>query len=107
VLASPVEAVLAPGSRAGLNALVALVRREGVERVLVGLPLSLSGADSAQTREARQFAAALTERLGGDVPVELHDERFTTKLARGAGGSAGEDSRAAAHLLQSWLDAQR
>ena len=107
VLASPVEPVLAPRSKAGLDALVALARREGVDLVLVGLPLSLSGGDSDQTREAREFAAALGERLGSEVPVELHDERFTTKLARRARGSASEDSRAAAHLLQSWLDSQR
>jgi putative Holliday junction resolvase len=61
----------------------------------------LSGADSAQTREARAFA----ERLQGllDVPVELYDERFTTSLARRAGGSASLDSRAAAVLLDEWL----
>jgi putative holliday junction resolvase len=38
------------------------------------------------------------------VPVRLYDERLTTAQARRAGGSASEDSRAAAHLLQAWLD---
>jgi putative Holliday junction resolvase len=37
------------------------------------------------------------------VPVELYDERFTTSLARRAGGTASLDSRAAAVLLDEWL----
>jgi len=37
------------------------------------------------------------------VPVEFHDERFTTTLAAGAGGAADEDARAAAFLLESYL----
>jgi putative Holliday junction resolvase len=40
------------------------------------------------------------------VPVELHDERLTTRQAERTGGSADEDSRAAAHLLESWLAAR-
>jgi putative Holliday junction resolvase len=101
VLATPLEAVLAPASRRGLARLRALVRELGVERVVVGLPLSLSGGDSAQTSETRSFAARLEHMLA--VPVELYDERFTTRLAERAGGRASEDSRAAAHLLEGWL----
>jgi putative Holliday junction resolvase len=101
VLATPLEPVLLAGSRRGLARLRALVAELGAERVLVGLPLSLSGRDSAQTDEARAFAATLGRSL--PVPVELYDERFTTKLAEHAGGRASEDSRAAAHLLEGWL----
>ena len=103
VLATPLDPVLTPGSRRGLGRLRALVFELGAERVVVGLPLSLSGADTAQTTETREFAARLEQRLG--VPVELYDERFTTSLAQRTGGSASEDSRAAAHLLESWLAA--
>jgi putative Holliday junction resolvase len=107
VLATPLEPVLKPGGRKGMGQILALVRELEAERVLVGLPLSLSGGDSAQTREVRDFAAVLERRLGG-VPVELYDERFTTVLAQrdGIGARpprASEDSRAAAHLLSSWL----
>ena len=48
-----------------------------------------------------QFAATLERTL--PVPVELYDERFTTRLAERTGGRASEDSRAAAHLLEGWL----
>jgi putative Holliday junction resolvase len=101
VLASPLEPVLAPATRRGFARLRALVRELDAERVVVGLPLSLSGGDSAQTLETRAFAAKLERQLR--VPVELYDERFTTKLAQQTGGSAAEDSRAAAHLLEGWL----
>jgi putative Holliday junction resolvase len=104
VLATPLEPVLAPGTRRGLARLRSLVRELEVQRVVVGLPLSLSGGDSAQTAETRAFAAKLEQQVS--VPVELYDERFTTKLAQRTGGTAAEDSRAAAHLLDGWLAAR-
>jgi len=82
----------------------ALAQRLEVERVVVGLPLSLSGSDSAQTAETREFAALLAEQLA--APIELYDERFTTRIAARGGGRGSEDSRAAAHLLESWLAAR-
>jgi putative Holliday junction resolvase len=105
-LATPIEPILRPGTRKGLARIGDLVRERAAERVVVGLPLSLSGGDSAQTAETRAFAARLAERLA--VPVELYDERFTTLMAsRDAGDpQASEDSRAAAHLLEGWLAAR-
>jgi len=104
VLATPLDPVLAPAGKRGMGQILALVRELGVERVIVGLPLSLDGGDSDQTREAREFARVLERRLK-DVPVELYDERFTTRMAqRDVGARTSEDSRAAAHLLSGWLD---
>jgi putative holliday junction resolvase len=101
-IATPVEPVLRPGSKRGFAALVARVGELGAERVIVGLPLSLSGGDSAQTTETRAFADRLASAIS--VPVELYDERFTTSLALQAGGSGSLDSRAAATLLAEWLE---
>jgi putative holliday junction resolvase len=100
-LATPLEPVARPGTRKGFNRLLAAIRAHEPERVVVGLPLSLSGADSAQTAEARAFAERLAAAL--DAPVELYDERFTTTLAQRRPGAAAEDSRAAAVLLEDWL----
>ena len=104
-LATPLDPVLRPGTRKGLARIAALVTDLGAERVVVGLPLSLGGGDSAQTRETRAFAERLRAAL--PVPVELYDERFTTSLAAAAGGSASLDSRAAAVLLDEWLNVHR
>lgn len=92
-----------PETKAGIKQLRELVEQRGVDRVVVGLPLSLSGADSDQTREARAFADKLRSALGPAVPVELFDERFTTTIAASSAGSESEDSRAAAVLLDDWL----
>jgi putative holliday junction resolvase len=107
-IVTPIETVLRPASKRGMARLLELIREREVERVVVGLPLSLSGADTEQTRQTRAFADRLSLRLGDGTPVEMHDERFTTKMAQQMQGSfsASEDSRAAAHLLESWLAAR-
>lgn len=104
-IVTPIAAVSRPGSRRGLGALERLVQEQEVERVVIGLPLSLQGGDTDQTRETRAFAERLSRRLGESVAVEMHDERFTTRIAQRMEGpfTASEDSRAAAHLLESWL----
>jgi putative Holliday junction resolvase len=76
-----------------------LVAEEEAERVVVGLPLTLRGERGAQAEETERFVEELRAAL--DVPVETFDERFTTVLA---GPGAGDDARAAAHLLSSYLE---
>jgi putative pre-16S rRNA nuclease len=101
-LATPIDPIERPATRRGFARVTELVRDRGVERVVVGLPLGLSGADTDQTRETRAFA----DRLAGavPVPVEMYDERFTTAIASRSGDSrTSEDSRAAAVLLEDWL----
>jgi putative Holliday junction resolvase len=104
-LATPLEAILRPNTRKGFNRLLKAIREQEPQTVVVGLPLSLSGQDSAQTREARTFAESLRHAL--NLPVELYDERFTTALAQQRPGTSAEDSRAAAVLLEDWLAARR
>jgi putative Holliday junction resolvase len=100
-LATPVAPVERPATKKGFATLVMLVREREVGRVVVGLPLGLSGADTDQTREVRAFAERLRAAIA--VPVDLYDERFTTAIAQRTGGAASEDSRAAAVLLDDWL----
>jgi putative holliday junction resolvase len=102
-LATPVGAVERPASRRGLARLAAFARDHDVERVVVGLPLTLAGEEGQQARATREFAARLGELVS--VPVELHDERLTTRQAERTGGGADADSRAAAHLLEAYLAA--
>ena len=100
---------LTGGTRALLDALPALVASEGVDEVIVGLPLTLAGGDSPQTAATRAFVARLRERL--DVPVTTRDERLSTREAarytpprRRRDGAL--DSAAAALLLQAVLDSR-
>ncbi len=103
-LATPLDVVERPDTRKGLARLGALATELGAELVLVGLPLTLAGEHGHQAQAAQRFAGQLARRVR--VPVELYDERLTTRMAAESGGSAQEDSRAAAHLLESWLTAR-
>ena len=102
-IATPLQPVVEPNTRRGLGRLKSLVDELEVQRIVVGLPLSMAGGDTPQTTETRAFARSLGDVVA--IPVELHDERLTTRLAARLGGRTSEDSRAAALLLQSWLDA--
>jgi putative Holliday junction resolvase len=81
----------------GLARLAELIGEEEVERVVVGLPLTLRGERGEQALATERFVEALRRTVG--VPVETFDERFTTVLA----GRRGDDADAAAHLLSSYL----
>ncbi|HET8823100.1 MAG TPA: Holliday junction resolvase RuvX [Thermoleophilaceae bacterium] len=100
-LATPLPVVERPDTKKGLTTVAALVVELGAERVVVGLPITLAGEEGHQAAEARTFAERLERRIS--VPVELHDERLTTRLAERTGGEGDADSRAAAHLLDSYL----
>jgi len=99
-LATPLPVIEPPQARAVAD----LVEKHEVERVVVGLPLHLSGEEGSQAALARSFCAELEAIL--EVPVETYDERLTTRMAdasKRAGAAAAPDSLAAAHLLQAYL----
>jgi putative holliday junction resolvase len=100
-IARPLGIVSRAATQDGLAEVRSLVLENEVERVVVGLPLTLRGERGAQALETEAFVEAL--RAAVDVPVETYDERFTTMLAERDGGAADEDARAAAHLLESYL----
>ena len=84
-----------------------LVDEHEVERVVVGLPVSLGGEEGKQASASRAFASELEGLL--EIPVDTYDERLTTKLAQRSsreGARADQDSLAAAHLLESYLASQ-
>jgi len=99
-LATPMAVIEPPEARA----VAELVAEHEVERVVVGLPLHLSGEEGSQAALTRTFCGELEAIL--DVPVETYDERLTTRMAessRREGASSAPDSLAAAHLLQAYL----
>jgi putative Holliday junction resolvase len=98
MIARPVGVVKAVTDKKGFDDLLALIREEHPDRVVVGLPLTLKGEHGAQAAETSAFVESL--RAAVDVPVELFDERFTSVLA------GGDDARAAAHLLSTYLEWQ-
>lgn len=88
-----------------------IIAAEGVNLLIVGLPVTLSGEDSAQTAWVRDYTAELAENV--PVPVHFWDEAMTTMEAQAslrARGKKGKKAReridavAAAFILQSYLD---
>jgi putative holliday junction resolvase len=104
-LVTPLEVVERPDTRRGLARVADAVRDREADLVVVGLPLTLAGEEGVQAQAARAFAERLARIVA--VPVELHDERLTTRMADRTGGSAASDSVAAAHLLESWLASRK
>ncbi len=95
-LARPVCIVERAGTDTGLDSLVAVIEREAPERIVVGMPVTLRGEHGEQAHATDEFVETLRERV--HVPVETYDERFTSVLAD------GDDAKAAAHLLSSYLE---
>jgi len=112
MIATPVETVRrGPGDLARIAELC--VEVEAVE-VIVGLPIALSGNETASTADARRFALELAKVQG--APVRLVDERLSSVSANAALRSAGRTSRtsrtvvdqvAAVIILQNALDFER
>jgi putative Holliday junction resolvase len=88
-----------------------LVAEHTIDQVVVGLPTALGGHEGESASGARELAEEVREILG--VPVEMIDERFTTRMAESAlleGGMKRQkrketvDKVAAAIILQTYLD---
>ena len=97
-VARPLTTVEGAATDAGFARLLSVIAAEEPVLVVVGLPLTLRGAHGEQAQETQAFVERLSKAC--TVPVELYDERFTSVLA------GGDDARAAAHLLSSFLEWQ-
>jgi putative Holliday junction resolvase len=95
-LARPLGVVESVRKRAGFDSLLEVIRAEQPDQIVVGLPLTLRGVEGDQARETSLFVESLRDVI--DIPVDTYDERFTSVLA------GGDDARAAAHLLSSYLE---
>lgn len=112
MLATPVETV--SRGTGDLERILMLATDVDAVEIVVGLPLALSGRETASTGDAREFA----ERLAGwaSVPVRLVDERLSTVSANQAIRASGKsqkqsrsviDQVAAVIILQHALDHER
>lgn len=110
-IASPRETLRRSGLERDLSRLTELAREEGVEEILVGMPLTLDGTEGPQAQKVTGFVRALRAKCG--IPVRPWDERLTTVAAERAliEGNVSRarrkkviDQVAAAVLLQSYLD---
>jgi putative pre-16S rRNA nuclease len=98
-IARPLPTLKRRSLEADIEAIGGIARQEEATTLLIGLPLTLRGDEGHQAARVRRFAEACS-RLG--LPVELHDERFTTSEAT-LRGFADPDAGAAVVLLEDAL----
>jgi putative Holliday junction resolvase len=110
LIASPLPTLIVRGREDAITRVTAIAAEREAERIVVGLPLHMSGARGAAAEAAEAFAAALGERSG--LPIELYDERLTSALSERrlheTGVRTGHhrervDAGAAVALLESYL----
>ena len=112
-LASSHSVLPSRGRSQDARAVAEIAKSNDAATIVLGLPLSLSGAEGPQAEKTRRFGDALAKQ---GLEVQLWDERLTTleaqRYLRDAGMRRAKraetiDAAAAAVLLQSYLDARR
>ena len=110
VLATGLPTRSVSGAADALEAVAAVAAEHEATRIVVGLPLLMSGERGTAAASAQAFADALAVRTG--LPVETWDERLTSALGarrlretgvRTGHAKAAVDRAAAVALLESWL----
>jgi len=110
IIATGLETVEATSERKALARVAEIARERGATRIVVGLPLLMSGERGEAAESATRFAELLAERTG--LPVDTYDERLTSALSerrlrevghRGGKKRARMDQGAAMALLESYL----
>lgn len=96
-VAFPVGTVAA--GRGALAKVAEIVRENAAQRIVIGESLDFKNEPNAVQEDIEQFKKDLAELAG--VPCEYEREFFTSALAERSGG---DDSSAAALILQSYLD---
>ena len=100
ILSSPIPALGRSNELLDTLQLVSeLVAENSVIEVYVGDPISLSGGQSASTRDARSFAEKLAAQIS--VPIRLVDERLTTVTASAKLRISGKDAKQSRSLIDS------
>jgi putative Holliday junction resolvase len=110
-VATPIPALVEADPAARRRALAELVRARRIDEIVLGLPLNMDGSTGFKAREVEAFAEELRAEFG--LPVHLVDERLSSHLVesgmnqkqlREIRGKGIIDSRAAAVILQDYLD---
>lgn len=113
LVATPKQTLNRVGTRKDIAKLLSFAAAESVEKIIVGMPLSLDGSEGPQAEFVARFVAELQDAT--PLPVETIDERWTSveaedaMIAHGLKGRKRRklvDKVAASFILQRYLDAQ-
>ncbi len=110
-IATPISALVQADAAARRRSLAQVVKTRRIQEIVLGLPLNMDGSAGFKAQETQAFADELRAEFG--LPVHLVDERLTSHLVesgmnqkqlREIRGKGIIDSRAAAVILQDYLD---
>ncbi|TFH36291.1 MAG: Holliday junction resolvase RuvX [Anaerolineales bacterium] len=104
-IARPLETIIHSSRQQDAEKILELAMEHGVETIVVGVPFDDEGQIGPQARKAMRLVDVL--RVSGVIPVTTWDESGSTQAALGGRRSDSNlDARAAAVILQEYLDAQ-
>ncbi len=113
ILASPVATISRDSDEMAISAILELVNRHNVQRIVIGFPYSLDGNVGSQASKVKDFIERLAECT--EVDIKVQDERLSTKATENLLIEAGIknsrrkerlDAATAAYILQGFLDSQ-
>ena len=112
ILASPLTTIArGTDDEATIDTVMALAERHGVEKIVIGMPYSMSGDIGTQASKVMDFITKLSKRT--EISIETWDERLSTVAVqrlmatanqRGKAARLRRDAAAAAYILQGYLD---
>lgn len=113
IIASPLKTITVHTADQVMDELAVIISEQEVDQIILGLPIGMKGQETEQTGRIREFAETLK---GLNVPIDFQDERLSSVSAKRSMMSqniktghnkALIDQRAAAIMLQQYLDTKR
>jgi putative holliday junction resolvase len=109
IIATPLMIISRKDVNADIKIVTDIVQKNGVERIIVGLPFSMDGSLGSQAEKVRVFVDAFSSRT--EIPIEYRDERLSTVVAKRTlqqthkiNRDTRYDAAAAALILQGYLE---
>lgn len=81
--------------------LLSLINKEGIDKVVIGLPLGVGGSGEKNIDRVKKFTDNLQKQIS--IPIEFFDERFSSQEADRMEGGVSRDEKSAMIILQSYL----
>ena len=111
ITAQPVTVIHRKGKKKDIPELLEIIKEREVDKIVIGLPLNMSGSKGTLYDEVKKFGTLLEKK--SSLPVDYFDERLTTMQAEKVliSGDVSRNKRrkvidkmAAVLILQNYLD---
>ena len=97
-----IDVILPFGGVSGPKGLIEIIKKERIDKIIVGLPSGLDGSENKNTERVRKFVDEVKKEI--NIPVEFITEIFSSQAGDRMGAGVSRDEKAAMVILQSYLD---